>query len=656
MRIQQKGGVWKNTEDEILKAAVMKYGKNQWARISSLLTRKSAKQCKARWYEWLDPSIKKTEWSREEEEKLLHLAKIFPNQWRTIAPAIGRTASQCIDHYEKLLDAAQNKGEMEEGQEDPRRLRPGEVDPNPETKPAKPDPVDMDEDEKEMLSEARARLANTKGKKAKRKAREKQLEEARRIAALQKRRELKAAGIAAPRERKKKVEGIDYNVEIPFFKKPPPGFYEVNLEEEEKKGFKRISLDELDNSAKRKRSDQMEEKDAANKAKQKEKKNLPGAIKDVNRLNDPESVSIRSKLMLPSPQLDEETLSNLAKIAPNALATPLRPSDTPNNFATPLTKSFQSTRAPNPLATPITSEHQFLKPVELKKKLKSALSQLPAPQNEYSFQLPEAVEEQDENNQLEEQDASEVLRIKQKMEEEKHQALLRLRSQVLKRDLPRPSVLPQSFQKFQSSYSNILMKQADEFVHLEVQNLINYESSVFPKKVTKHQSKAPHYQQFSENELDSASKLIAEETEKNNISFEEFSKILKQVSDEDSSTLNKKDQIESLKKQFEKLKTLNARESAKVSKLSSKISLYTTGYQKRSEALLSSIEELVAQSVQLEDELHSYHKLKELEDMAVSNRIESLVNEVKQLQDREDENQTIFKNLQTRRSQLIVAQ
>lgn len=41
----------------------------------------------------------------------------------------------------------------------------------------------------------RARLANTRGKKAKRKAREKQLEEAKRLATLQKRRELKAAGI-----------------------------------------------------------------------------------------------------------------------------------------------------------------------------------------------------------------------------------------------------------------------------------------------------------------------------------------------------------------------------------------------------------------------------------------------------------------------------
>jgi pre-mRNA-splicing factor CDC5/CEF1 len=79
-----------------------------------------------------------------------------------------------------------------------------EIDPNPESKPARPDPVDMDEDEKEMLNEARARLANTRGKKAKRKAREKQLEEAKRMASLQKRRELKAAGLDQARVHRKK--------------------------------------------------------------------------------------------------------------------------------------------------------------------------------------------------------------------------------------------------------------------------------------------------------------------------------------------------------------------------------------------------------------------------------------------------------------------
>lgn len=39
--------------------------------------------------------------------------------------------------------AQQKEGEIDD---DPRRLRPGEIDPNPETKPARPDPVDMDED------------------------------------------------------------------------------------------------------------------------------------------------------------------------------------------------------------------------------------------------------------------------------------------------------------------------------------------------------------------------------------------------------------------------------------------------------------------------------------------------------------------------------
>lgn len=79
-----KGGAWKNSEDEILKAAVMKYGKTEWARIASLLPRKTPKQCKARWEEWLDPRIKKTEWTREEDEKLMHLAKVLSGQWRTI--------------------------------------------------------------------------------------------------------------------------------------------------------------------------------------------------------------------------------------------------------------------------------------------------------------------------------------------------------------------------------------------------------------------------------------------------------------------------------------------------------------------------------------------------------------------------------------------
>lgn len=85
-------GIWTNMEDEILKVAVVKFGENQWSRISNLLSssffRKSAMQCKARWYEWLHPRVKKMEWTRQEDERLLHGVKVSPGQRRTIAGGV----------------------------------------------------------------------------------------------------------------------------------------------------------------------------------------------------------------------------------------------------------------------------------------------------------------------------------------------------------------------------------------------------------------------------------------------------------------------------------------------------------------------------------------------------------------------------------------
>jgi len=317
VRIMIKGGVWKNTEDEILKAAVMKYGKMSWARVASLLSRKSAKQCKARWFEWIDPAIKKTDWTREEEEKLLHLAKLMPNQWRTIAPIVGRTAAQCLEHYERLLDMAQEKeGGIDTGEA--RRLRPGEIDPAPETKPARPDPVHMDEDEKEMLQEARARLANTRGKKAKRKAREKQLEEARRLATLQKRRELKAAGIEhSMRQRKRKH--IDYGSEIPFQMTAPAGFYDTTGEKEQAKKVKmdpRFSsgyMHKLEEKRRDKEEEEQRKKDTQ-KIKKMMKMNLPQQIMAVSKLNDPIPVRKKVPLHLPAPQVSDVELEAIVKM------------------------------------------------------------------------------------------------------------------------------------------------------------------------------------------------------------------------------------------------------------------------------------------------------------------------------------------------------
>eukprot|EP00762_Andalucia_godoyi_P006121 ANDGO_00410.mRNA.1 Pre-mRNA-splicing factor CEF1 len=256
MRIYVKGGHWKNSEDEVLKAGVQKYGLHNWDRVASLIPRKSARQCKMRWDEWLDPSIQKGDWTPSQEEKLAQLASIFPNQWKTISEALGggRTATMCLEHYQVLLDraldpalkalsshpaaaaattAGSRSGRQQHhhhhsqhhpgGSNQVNATQLGKIMQqtlgsatghssvlqemkNPETMPAKPDAVDMDEAEKEMLAEAQARLANTMGKKARRKAREQILEEAKRTAQLQKERELRAAGIPVFENRKKRAK------------------------------------------------------------------------------------------------------------------------------------------------------------------------------------------------------------------------------------------------------------------------------------------------------------------------------------------------------------------------------------------------------------------------------------------------------------------
>jgi pre-mRNA-splicing factor CDC5/CEF1 len=322
---QLKGGVWKNSEDEILKAAVMKYGLNQWSRVASLLPRKTPKQCKARWMEWLDPSVKKTEWTREEEERLLHLAKLMPAQWRTIAPLVGRTAAQCIEHYEKLLDAAQageGAGAGGERKEDPRRLRPGEIDPQPEVKPARPDPVDMDEDEKEMLSEARARLANTQGKKAKRKVRERMLEEAKRLAQLQKTRELKAAGINVDgRKRKKsKTDSIDYANEVPFEKRAPAGFFDTGSEDArhlsaraaETTAFRTTLVNKIEEERGKAREAKAQADDKR-KFKQMAATDLP-ALLASEAARDPLALRRRAPLLMPAPSVSDSELEEIARL------------------------------------------------------------------------------------------------------------------------------------------------------------------------------------------------------------------------------------------------------------------------------------------------------------------------------------------------------
>lgn len=273
----------------------------------------------------------------------------MPTQWRTIAPIVGRTATQCLERYQKLLDEAESRESDELGlggpaggeaaapsADDVRRLRyaqayidffffkvnishtrPGELDPDPESKPARPDTIDLDEDEKEMLSEARARLANTQGKKAKRKARERQLEESRRLAVLQKRRELKAAGINIKVTTQKKGQ-MDYNADVPFEKQPAPGFYDT-LEEQARNERQREMFDPRKQQlANKRKGDQEEDPDRKRRKNDKNDSsaNFAAAAKagQMQKIREAEQSSKRRPLVLPSPQVGENELEEIVKM------------------------------------------------------------------------------------------------------------------------------------------------------------------------------------------------------------------------------------------------------------------------------------------------------------------------------------------------------
>lgn len=80
---------------------------------------------------------------------LLLLGAQQPNVWSDMNIYCKRLDSFYVAYglYDLLFrDQAQKKEEGEDTTDDPRKLKPGEIDPNPETKPARPDPKDMDED------------------------------------------------------------------------------------------------------------------------------------------------------------------------------------------------------------------------------------------------------------------------------------------------------------------------------------------------------------------------------------------------------------------------------------------------------------------------------------------------------------------------------
>lgn len=78
-------GPWTKEEDDMVLELVEKYGPKKWTLIARHLKGRIGKQCRERWHNHLNPNIKKTAWT-EEEDRIIYNAHIkWGNQWAKIA-------------------------------------------------------------------------------------------------------------------------------------------------------------------------------------------------------------------------------------------------------------------------------------------------------------------------------------------------------------------------------------------------------------------------------------------------------------------------------------------------------------------------------------------------------------------------------------------
>lgn len=734
-----KVGQWSNVEDEVLKAAISKYGLNQWSRCASLLAKKTAKQCKSRWQEWLNvtmpayklyvrrvltsiqPDLKKTEWSREEDEKLLTMAKLLPTQWRTIAPIVGRSATQCLERYTKLLDEQESRESGDLGlagpdggeaaapsADDVRRLRPGEVDPYPESRAARPDAIDMDEEDKEMLSEARARLANVSGKKAKRKARERQLEESRRLAQLQKRRELKAAGINI-KITAKKGNHIDYNADVPLEKIVPAGFFDTT-EELEQNEKQREAFDPRKQQLANKRKMDQQDDQGDNKRKKKEEKSgglaasYAKAARD-QKIREAEQSSKRRPLALPAPQVGESELEDIVKmgltgqrvITNTPIRTPMAAKeedvianevrnarlrtetqsallggDNPDFVGdeAPVSLSTPSARhqmvTPNPMATPFrssTGEHigastpRSKVPTRSKDtSLKNRLATLPKPkETSWEFELP--TEEQAEQMEVEisEEDAAERDRRNREVQQAAERAEFARQTQVVQRFLPRPSLID----------IDVMMKRAldlsdpvERVVESEMALLVANDVSKFGNGQVK--GTLQPVEKMTDEALRAAKMELALElamtTENDKKTFySDFG--IAWATLHDSTTLpgiagyeeDEIDEHQLMVEAFDNAQDKMIESAEAANKIEKKLNTHHQGYMKRSALLRTKIGDAFGALEKSKVELNSGRTMQYDEQEAISRRLESLRDEVSFVSKREREAQELYR---TRKDEL----
>ncbi|XP_038998286.1 MYB-like transcription factor EOBI [Hibiscus syriacus] len=95
-----KKGTWTSDEDQKLIAYIMRYGIWNWNEMPRFAgLRRSGKSCRLRWMNYLRPNIRRGNFSREEEETIIHLQRELGNRWSAIAARLPHRTDNDIKNY-----------------------------------------------------------------------------------------------------------------------------------------------------------------------------------------------------------------------------------------------------------------------------------------------------------------------------------------------------------------------------------------------------------------------------------------------------------------------------------------------------------------------------------------------------------------------------